>query len=290
MDSKHILVVDDQELWLKTIQVILGDHYDLSLAHDPEQALELAQNSFYSLAILDQRITPDVTGLDLLKRLRDVQPDLRCIILTGYADLDDAVRSLHGGAGDYLSKGRPDLEQELRKRVAKIFEEQSQEEALLSLIRTGENAEVEFKSSARWDTRLKRVNKELELVIVRTVAGFLNSQPGGTLLIGVDDMGEAKGLRDDYKTLKKKDKDGFENFFVTLLTSACGKEFSPLLRIDFPRIRGVEICRVSAKPSSKPVYVPGSSGARDLYIRAGNSTRKLNTAEAIEYSRVRWNW
>src|SRR6185436_14706209 len=226
----------------------------------------------------------------LIEQLCRIQPDLRSIILTGYAELDDAVRSIQSGALDYLSKGRPDLADELRERVTKVLEQGPRVDALVAILQGGENAEVEFKESARWDTRLKRVNKDLELVVVRTIAAFLNSGPGGTLLIGVDDNGEVKGLQADFETLNKPNKDGFETLLWTLLTGTYGKEFSPLLRIDFPQIGGMEICRISVKPSHKPVYVPDGSGGRDFYIRSGNSSRKLNTEEAIEYSKVRWSW
>ena len=125
---------------------------------------------------------------------------------------------------------------------------------------------------------------------MRTVASFLNSQMGGTLLIGVDDNGEVKGLQGDFKTLNKPNKDGFELLLWDRLIGTYGTDVSPLLRVDFPQVGGVEICRICAKPSHKPVYVPDGSGGQALYIRAGNSTRKLDTKEAIEYSRVRWSW
>lgn len=288
MDKKRILVVDDQEMWLRTVQLILGAGYEFSLTRDPDEAISLCQSHFYSLAILDQRISATILGLDLLKQLRAIQADLRCIILTGYAELDDAVRSMQRGAVDYLSKGRPGLASELQDRVARILEEQSCENELLALLRAGESSEVEFKESLRWDTRLKKVNKELEAVTVRTVAALLNTESGGILLIGVDDGGQVKGLQADFATLKRQDRDGFENLLVTILIGAYGKDVSPLFRVDFPQIDGVEICRVSVKPCHRPVYVPDAVGSKDLYIRSGNSTRRLNTEEAIEYSKVRW--
>jgi DNA-binding response OmpR family regulator len=290
MDRVRILVVDDDEIWLKTVKRIVGNLYDLSLTGDPAEAVSLVRLASFSLAILDQNLSPDVSGRDLLKELRGIQPDLRCIILTGYAEVDDAVKSLQSGALDYLSKGRADVAKELRERIAKLLEGLPPEDALLTLLQAGESSGLEFKETVRWDTRLKRVNKDLETVITRVVAAFLNSELGGTLLIGVGDNGEVKGLQSDFFTLNKPNKDGYESYLITLLLGAYGKEISPLLRIDFPQVRGVEICRIFAKPSHRPVYVPDGSGGRDFYIRTGNSTRKLNTEEAIEYSKIRWKW
>jgi hypothetical protein len=59
--------------------------------------------------------------VDLLHRLRGIQPGLQGIILTGYADFDDAVESMKVGAFDYISKGRRDLRSELPIRVEKAL-------------------------------------------------------------------------------------------------------------------------------------------------------------------------
>lgn len=98
---------------------------------------------------------------------------------------------------------------------------------------------VEFKSSARWDMKQNTANKVLELVIVKTVAAFMNGKSGGTLLIGVDDNRSAIGLAHDYQTLgKKQDRDGYENWLTTLLLDQFGKESSPLIHITFHDVAG----------------------------------------------------
>ncbi len=136
--------------------------------------------------------------------------------------------------------------------------------------------------------RQDKPNKEMEAVIVKTVASFLNAEAGGTLLIGVEDNGDVLGLQHDYKTFgRKQDRDGFENWLTTLLLDAYGKDSSPLIRITFHEVESKEICRVIAQPSSKPVFVRDDK-AEHLYIRTGNSTRLLSTREAIEYCKVRW--
>ena len=85
------------------------------------------------------------------------------------------------------------------------------ESRIYELINGGENERVEFKSSMRWDYKENRVNKNLEGVIIKTLSAFLNSS-GGTLLIGVDDLGDVIGIGKDLKTLGggKKNLDGFE--------------------------------------------------------------------------------
>src|SRR3546814_8950266 len=68
---------------------------------------------------------------------------------------------------------------------------------LEEMIFEGESEELEFKQTLRWDVKEGRVNKDLEAVVVKTVAAFGNSIDGGTLLIGVADSGDAVGLEQD---------------------------------------------------------------------------------------------
>jgi len=280
-----ILIVDNSHEWLLTVQRILGEKYELELTTEPAEAVSLMKSTFFMLAILDQRISVDVSGIDLLGQLRAIQYDLRAIILTGYADLDDAVKSMKVGAYDYISKGRHNLASELLIRVERALAEASN---LAALIEKGENAGLEFKSSLRWDLRQNKVNKDLEGVIIRTVAAFFNSEMGGVLLIGVDDSGKVVGLQHDYKALKKQDRDGFQNHLISLLLSACGKDVSPLIRVDFHELDGNDVCRVSVKPAPRPVFSPDGNGGEYLFIRAGNSTRQLNPRETVEYCKMRW--
>src|ERR1700704_2098155 len=114
MDKRRILVVDDEDAWLQTIRLILGGCYDLSLTTDPAEAVSLVKSATFSLAILDQRISGDISGIDLFKQLRGIRQGLPAIILTGYADLPDAVRSIKTGICDYISKGDPDLSDQLK--------------------------------------------------------------------------------------------------------------------------------------------------------------------------------
>jgi hypothetical protein len=162
------------------------------------------------------------------------------------------------------------------------------DQEVATLIARGESAELEFKASARWDMREDKLNKEMEKVVIKTVAAFMNSGAGGSLLIGVEDGGAILGLEHDFKTLgKRQDRDGYENFLTTLLLGNYGKDCSPLVQITFHQVDGKDICRIIAKPSPKPVFVKDDKGEH-LFIRAGNSTRLLSTKEAIEYCKIRW--
>ena len=145
---------------------------------------------------------------------------------------------------------------------------------------------TEFKSSLRWDVKEQRVNKQLEKVVVKTLAGFLNAE-GGTLLIGVDDAGAAVGLAGDYEALRKRDRDGFEQQLQQVVARDLGESVSPYLTVTFNEIDGQDVCHVSVDPSDHPVYVDEQQQAV-FFLRAGNGTRPLPVDEAVKYVQHRW--
>ncbi|HXD31141.1 MAG TPA: RNA-binding domain-containing protein [Pyrinomonadaceae bacterium] len=295
MDSqvkKRILVVDDEPNWLTTIKNVLGTEYDLTLITDPDVALERVGRDNFSLVILDMRFPLGKQGPEIFRLMKERSPNLRAIILTGFPDLNEAVRSIKQGAldyiqkKDYLEKGSEDLLTDLRERV-KLNLEYGENAELESLIAGGEGEELEFKSSIRWDRYKNGVNKELEGAAVKTIAAFLNSEKGGRLLLGVDDGGAIVGLEKDYSTLGKRNRDGYENHLTDLLLSEFGKEVTLGLHLRFHKIGDKEICEIVVMPSPEPVFITNQKGEH-MYIRAGNSSRLLTSREVLEYSKRRW--
>jgi len=158
---------------------------------------------------------------------------------------------------------------------------------IAALLAAGENAKLEFKSSARWDLRENKKNPAMEQVILKTVAAFLNSE-GGTLLLGVSDDNAVLGLEHDYQTLQRKNADGYELFLGDLLLTQYGKDLSRYLKFSFHELDEKQMCRIIIQAAPRAVWV--KEGADEhLYIRAGNSTRRLTTKEAIEYSKRRFD-
>ena len=164
----------------------------------------------------------------------------------------------------------------------------SEEELLRKLIEKGESSSLEFKSSLRWDYREEKPNKDLETVIVKSIAAFSNHD-GGTLLIGVSDGGKSLGLQPDYGCLKDEGKDYFELHLRNLVVSQYGVGFaSEGLRIRFLILDGNEICQVDIRRGKVPLYttvsLKGSPPAEKFFVRSGNSSRAIDSmSEAAEY-------
>ncbi len=72
------------------------------------------------------------------------------------------------------------------------------------------------------------------------------------------------------------------------MSEAIGRPAVTNVSIRFETVDGYDICRVDVQPSGMPVYVTSGRGITDFYVRINNSTRRLNTQEAVEYIRVHW--
>jgi hypothetical protein len=163
---------------------------------------------------------------------------------------------------------------------------QAHSKGIAEVLQEGEHGRVEFKSSLRWDRKLLQVNKALELASLKTIAGFMNTA-GGTLLLGIDDSRQVVGIEDDYTTLRKPDRDGYELHLVHLVSSSLGKERCLDMSISFHTLEGKDTCMVRVEPSPKPVYLLEGQQS-SFYIRTGNQTQPLGVKESIEYVSEHW--
>jgi hypothetical protein len=157
---------------------------------------------------------------------------------------------------------------------------------IVELIKAREHERLEFKTTFRWDMEAKQINKNIEKAALKTIAAFLNSQ-GGHLIIGIDDKGVIIGLEYDYKTIKKKDADGFENHFTNVFKEIIGAEFREFVKLNFHNIENKEICAVRVEPSRLPVYAK-TENDDVFYIRTGNSTTALQLREVTPYIKSRF--
>lgn len=160
------------------------------------------------------------------------------------------------------------------------------EPGIMDLVALGESARVEFKSSARWNIRAGGRDERLENKILVTLAGFMNAD-GGTLLIGVADDGSIVGLENDYSLIRRGDRDGWRSWLTDFVASGLKKPNLANLRVDFESIDGRDVCRVTARPAVRPVWLETQT-PHEFYVRFDNSTRQLVGEEILEYVNQRW--
>lgn len=98
------LLVDDNLLYLQTLQRALRKRgFDTVCAQDRDGALALARQHRPEFALVDLRIGEE-SGLDLIQPLKAISPDMRILLVTGYASVATAVEAIKRGADNYVMK------------------------------------------------------------------------------------------------------------------------------------------------------------------------------------------
>ena len=117
--KRRILVVDDEITVCKSIrQAILSDDYEVDMALSGEEALKKDKEAAYDLIITDLMM-PGISGLDLLRAVKEAKPGTLVIMITGYPTIKTAVQSVKLGAFDYIPK--PFTPADLRGVVTRAF-------------------------------------------------------------------------------------------------------------------------------------------------------------------------
>ncbi|MDY0110469.1 MAG: sigma-54 dependent transcriptional regulator [Candidatus Krumholzibacteria bacterium] len=113
--SQRILVVDDEAtIRMSLVEALGAEGYEVSDAKTGEEALALCHAGGFDLLVTDLRL-PGISGLDLLKALRNQNRTLPVILMTAYGDVDTAVAAMRLGAYDYINK--PFKLAEIRRQV-----------------------------------------------------------------------------------------------------------------------------------------------------------------------------
>jgi DNA-binding response OmpR family regulator len=120
MISKPILIVDDEKnirLTLSQALETLGAEIDT--AANGEEALAKLKGREFGLILLDIRM-PGMDGMEVLRRVREIRPDIRIIMITAYGTIESAVEALKLGAVDFLQK--PFDPEEIRELVSRVMD------------------------------------------------------------------------------------------------------------------------------------------------------------------------
>ena len=102
--KSHVLVVDDEELYRKSLERILTRvGHEVSEARNATEALTAVAERPVDLVLADIRM-PGLNGLELVRQVHDINPDLPCIVVTGFGSPESSVDALRAGAYWYLEK------------------------------------------------------------------------------------------------------------------------------------------------------------------------------------------
>ncbi|HSU85490.1 MAG TPA: hybrid sensor histidine kinase/response regulator, partial [Chthoniobacterales bacterium] len=130
-----VLVIDDEMGPRESLRMLLKPCYQVHTADSVEKGLKLLSENKPDAIVMDIRM-PGVTGIEGLRRIRQIDPHLSVIMLTGFGALETAKEALRLGANDYISK--PFDAREMREVISRNVER-------TRLHRTSENAAGEIK-------------------------------------------------------------------------------------------------------------------------------------------------
>ncbi|UCF63398.1 MAG: sigma-54-dependent Fis family transcriptional regulator [bacterium] len=124
----RVMVVDDEE----NIREVLSNYlesmnYEVDAAEDGQEALNKYQKGDFDLIISDL-LMPNIDGLELLKRIREIDKDVLFLMITGYPSIETAVDAIKKGAYDYITK--PFHMEDVKLRIERAFEKRSLKERL----------------------------------------------------------------------------------------------------------------------------------------------------------------
>lgn len=100
----RVLLIDDEQTLLDYLSKrLLREGFTVKATFSGEEALEVAANSFFDVAVVDLKM-PGMDGVETQKRLKEIQPLIQCIVLTGHGSIDTALESGQQDAYKYLLK------------------------------------------------------------------------------------------------------------------------------------------------------------------------------------------
>jgi predicted HTH transcriptional regulator len=152
----------------------------------------------------------------------------------------------------------------------------------------------------RWDLEKAEKSRLVESATIKTIAAFLNSEFGGTLVVGVADDGGIVGLEHDYATLRRHGRDDSDLFLLhlnQLIENAAGLAAAANVTTTIHRVGDHDLCRVHVEPSGHPVEAEvtvadgqGHFSKKQLfYVRLNNGTRVIeDERERERYVAQRW--
>lgn len=163
------------------------------------------------------------------------------------------------------------------KLSTRAASEEAEPTSVEALLQAGEGPHLEYKSTLHTNLHTGQADSKIELGVLKTIGGFLNSE-GGTLLVGVDDRGETLGLTPD--AFANEDK--MTLHLVNLIRDRLGPHNTMYLDTHFVSAGEHRILVISCRPAQKAVFVKDGQADR-FYVRTLAATQELQGSHMQHY-------
>ncbi len=118
MRKPHVLVVDDNEFFRNAVERMLARAgFTVTAARDGAEAMGVVSTQPVDLVLCDVKM-PGISGHELVRQVHDVNPDLPCIVITGYGGAEASLEALQSGAYWYLDKGTEQTSHDVLRKLA----------------------------------------------------------------------------------------------------------------------------------------------------------------------------
>jgi two-component system, OmpR family, response regulator len=122
---KNILIVDDDSEIRNILTAVLEDDgYSVEAVGDGKSALKICEKLSFDLALIDVEL-PDIKGTELLRQLKEIQPNMVRVVITGHPSIENAIKSVNERADGYLLK--PFDMDKLREMIKQLTAEKTNE-------------------------------------------------------------------------------------------------------------------------------------------------------------------
>ena len=195
-----LLVVDDEEGPRLSLQVIFNDAFNVLVAEDGPAAVDLARNQRIDVAVLDIRMG-GMSGLEVLERLRFIDPDIEAVMMTAFETTDTMRQALRLRACDYINK--PFDVATMRASVAKALERRSLGSEIRNNAEKLERLQVELQE-VHITGELARTRGEIYASIIHDINGPLTIISGIMQIVDQRIGNEAKLEGEDLEFVKDR--------------------------------------------------------------------------------------
>ncbi|MCG3113212.1 MAG: response regulator [Candidatus Manganitrophus sp.] len=129
-----ILIVDDESGPRESLKLILKPFYNIEIAEDGPQALEIIQKKKIDLVTLDLKM-PGMQGEEVLSRIKEAHPEVEVLIITGHGTLKNAIELIRKGASGYELK--PFTITEVVMNISKTLDRKNKMQKLKQIFNPG---------------------------------------------------------------------------------------------------------------------------------------------------------
>jgi diguanylate cyclase (GGDEF)-like protein len=290
-----VLIVDDEEPILRALQRELrGQLLSITACNDPHSALEAVKRERFALIITDNRM-PGMTGIELLEQVKRISPETSRILLTGYTDLDSAVRAINDGEINFFI-AKPWEREQLLERVAQGLEKHRQRVQIQQLT---QDLEERNKILSLSNEQLKNLAVRDQMTGLYNHAQFQNDLARQIKLFRRDHqpfclaMGDIDNFKRINDTHGHPAGDAVIKSIAQILQTALreevdssyrygGEEFTIIMRNTTEEPGGVVMTRVIARVAQSRVPIPGNELSVTMSFGVGQFDPAWSAEELLQ--------